>query len=342
MGASGTVVCRCESAEVRPISPVVNMFRLDKDEVDLDDDGASFPHSETKGWTKLLQDIPPFIHQKLENKMVNNSRTMPDTVAPKARRNMKKGYGLWKEGYVNNVQDKANIQYQKSGEVEYAKCTCKAGQGGCCKHVAALLYTLLDFINLSLSMIPENLTCTQVAQKWSIPSGCRKTLNKAVKFDELLFRKAQYNKINTKIHSSTIREKYCSTPPNAQTVTKDDIQSMANVLREAERASVLCDTIESNNYEPCDMFETSCAKGKRTKSKLDLETVDPNTDKLLVDKIFTSVPCEFDQTVKLGSDEKKQMETLVLVTPDQAKDICLKTIDQSSSAQWYVERSVRI
>ena len=146
-------------------------------------------------------------------------------------------------------------------------------------------------------MIPEDLMCTQVAQKWSIPSGCRKTLNKAVKFDELLFQKAQYNKTNKRMHSSTIREKYCSTPPYAQTVPKDDIQSMANVLREAERASQLCDALESNNYEPCDMFETSCAKAKRTKSKLDLETVEPNTDKLLVDKVFTSVPHEFDQTV---------------------------------------------
>ena len=88
------------------------------------------------------------------------------------------------------------------------------------------------------------------------------------------------------MHSSTIREKYCSTPPYAQTVTKDDIQSMANVLREAERASLLCDTLESNNYELCDMFESSCAKAKRTKFKLDLETVEPNTDKLLVDKVF--------------------------------------------------------
>jgi hypothetical protein len=110
MGASGKDLCRSESAEVRPISPVVDIFRLDEDEVDLDDDAASFPHSETKGWTKLLQDIPPFTHQKLENKMVNNSRTMPDKVAPKAHRNMKKGYGLWKEGYVNNVQVKANVQ----------------------------------------------------------------------------------------------------------------------------------------------------------------------------------------------------------------------------------------
>jgi hypothetical protein len=70
------------------------MFRLDEDEVDLDDNEASFSHSETKGWTKLPRDIPPFTNQKLENKMVNNSRTMPDKVAPKAHRNMKKGYGL--------------------------------------------------------------------------------------------------------------------------------------------------------------------------------------------------------------------------------------------------------
>ncbi|CAB4026352.1 Hypothetical predicted protein [Paramuricea clavata] len=44
-----------ESAEVRPISPVVNMLGLDEDEVDLDDDAASFPHSETKRWTQLLR-----------------------------------------------------------------------------------------------------------------------------------------------------------------------------------------------------------------------------------------------------------------------------------------------
>jgi hypothetical protein len=252
MGASGKDVCRSESAEVRPISPIVNMFRLDEDEVDLDDDAASFPHSETKGWTKLLQHIAPCTHQ---NKMVNNIRTMSDKVAPKAHRNMKKGYGLWKEGYVNNVQVKANVQCkillflvkarvsasmksvsypvyvhldQKSSEVEYAKCTCKAGQDGCCKHVADLLYNLLGFVNLGLSMISEDLTCTQVAQKCGIPSGCRKTLNKAVKFDELLFQKAQYRKTNKRLHSSTMREKYCSIPP----YTKDDTAISIKVVHE--------------------------------------------------------------------------------------------------------------
>ncbi|CAB4025576.1 Hypothetical predicted protein, partial [Paramuricea clavata] len=35
---------------------------------------------------------------------------MPDRVTPKAHRNMKKGYGLCKEGYVNNIEVKANVQ----------------------------------------------------------------------------------------------------------------------------------------------------------------------------------------------------------------------------------------
>ena len=110
-----------------------------------------------KNWTKSLVKLPPFTHEKLENKLVRNNRTMPDKIAPKAYRNMKKGYGLWKEGYVRNTVVKPDVKASKllflvkarvsasmksvsylvyvhlnqgNGEVEYAKCCCKAGQGG--------------------------------------------------------------------------------------------------------------------------------------------------------------------------------------------------------------------
>ena len=35
-----------------------------------------------------------------------------------------------------------------SGYVLGAQCNCKAGAGGCCKHVAALLYNILDMLNM--------------------------------------------------------------------------------------------------------------------------------------------------------------------------------------------------
>ena len=56
---------------------------------------------------------------------------------------------------------------QAFGDVKYAKCNGKAGQVRRCKHVAALLYNLRDFSNLSLLYVPEG---TQMLQKWIIPS----------------------------------------------------------------------------------------------------------------------------------------------------------------------------
>ena len=75
---------------------------------------------------------------------------------------------LVKERAVSTSMKSASYQIyvhlnQVNGEVEYAKCCCKAGQGGCCKHVAALLYTILDFTNLNLQNIPVELTCTGAA-----------------------------------------------------------------------------------------------------------------------------------------------------------------------------------
>ena len=65
-----------------------------------------------------------------------------------------------------------NIQYDvyvhldpENGYAVYAKYSCKVGKGGCCKHVAALLYTLVDYTNSDLKEIPGDQTCTQVGQK---------------------------------------------------------------------------------------------------------------------------------------------------------------------------------
>ena len=156
-----------------------------------DADISSALNGKCIGWIKSLKDFSSFTCEKLEYKLVKNSRTMPDNVAPKTYRNMMKGYGLWR-GYVNrifikpNVQTTTtlclakarvsasmkNIQYdvyvhlcQQTGEVQYAQCSCMAGQCGCCKHVAALLYSSMDCVNLGLQNVPKELTCTQVAQK---------------------------------------------------------------------------------------------------------------------------------------------------------------------------------
>ena len=76
---------------------------------------------------------------------------------------------------------------QRSGDLIYFKCSCKTGQGGCCKHVAALLFSLVDYSNLGYTVVPDTLTCTQVSQKWHVPTSTTMILSKAVKFDEVVF-----------------------------------------------------------------------------------------------------------------------------------------------------------
>ena len=120
-------------------------------------------------------------------------------------------------------------------------------------------------MNLGLEKIPEELTCMQIQQKWSVPSNSSKTLKTAVKFDELLFNKAEVNKQCKRLQSRDIRKNYCATPPFAQTTTKEDIQSMTELFKNAERAPLLCEAMESNNFEPCLLHETSCSRAKKTK-----------------------------------------------------------------------------
>ena len=48
-----------------------------------------------------------------------------------------------------------------------AQCDCKAGTGGRCRHVAALLYNIVDYVGLGLAIIPEDKTCTDTPQQWN-------------------------------------------------------------------------------------------------------------------------------------------------------------------------------
>ena len=126
---------------------------------------------------------------------------------------------MWKEGYVRAVFVKLdikakqllflakskvcasmkNIQYnlyihldQAIGDVVFAICNCKVGQVGCCKHFAALLYTVLEYVNMGAVEVPPDLTCTQVDQKWNVPSGGNAIPSKTLSLKRL--RKARKEK----------------------------------------------------------------------------------------------------------------------------------------------------
>ena len=70
-------------------------------------------------------------------------------------------------------EEKNHVAYvhlkQDTGEIAYANCNCNAGKGGCCKHAVALLFQLLEYIQLDSKVIPDDLICTQLLQQWHVP-----------------------------------------------------------------------------------------------------------------------------------------------------------------------------
>ena len=62
---------------------------------------------------------------------------------------------------------------------------------GCCKHVAAVLFQLLDYRELELTEVPAKLSCTDKLQSWNVPSLCPEKRG-AVLFEDMLFEKADY------------------------------------------------------------------------------------------------------------------------------------------------------
>ena len=252
-----------------------------------------------------LKDLPMFTEQNLNRKLISNAETMPDKIAPKAHRHKMEGYKLWKEGYVSNMKVKPNvsaggfklfivkssvsasmksIKYtvyvhlnMDSSDVTHAKCNCKAGQGGCCKHVAAALYTILDFSNLNLRYVPEEVTCTQVLQNWSVPNR-KITSRDAVKFSDLEFQKADFEKDRSKKRRKLMvtgnREGFCATSPYARQVKSSELEKFANTLRRAGKATLLVQTLTGHNFEPCDRFVTSCVVAQKSSESVEAVKVD--------------------------------------------------------------------
>jgi hypothetical protein len=142
-----------------------------------------------------LKLLPPFTYNKLQKHLGLGSQQN----STGTKKDEKLGYRLFKEGYVSNVQAKPNIPNsgsgksfilkatvhasmkkvsyvvyvhlnQVNGDVVHGHCSCKAGKGGQCKHVAAMLYQIIDYVQLEVSEVPDVLSCTQVLQQWNVPS----------------------------------------------------------------------------------------------------------------------------------------------------------------------------
>ena len=104
---------------------------------------------------------------------------------------------------------------------------CKTGKGGQCKHIVALLFQIIEYKQIDLTDIPDDLTCTQVLQQWHVPR--KDECDEAVLYEDIKFVKTSHDK-NT---GSNKKRKTCSstnskvknpTPLFAQKIKPDDVK----------------------------------------------------------------------------------------------------------------------
>jgi hypothetical protein len=66
------------------------------------------------------------------------------------------------------------IMFDKSTESPIASsCTCTAGLGEACTHVAAVLFALEDFTSLGYQMLPDDPASTELLCSWNAPKDSK-------------------------------------------------------------------------------------------------------------------------------------------------------------------------
>lgn len=205
-------------------------------------------------WTKQLKDFPA---EFCEESIKQHER------AHGAEKHCAAGYRMFKADKVGSVllhydKDstfvKASVQasfslakiYETScilssgGKVESGRCTCAAGAGGVCKHVAALLWYLLDVQRMGHLFVPDSVSCTSKPKAW----GCRSTKRKlgVTSFSDLQFTRHQPGKVP--------RQQECSAEKLNVPMKVSALKKLCTGFQESGLSPMLVAVIEEAGYEP--------------------------------------------------------------------------------------------
>ena len=309
-------------------------------------------------WTRDLKLLPSFTYDKLKKHLGLVEK-------PSNNKDEKLGYCLFKEGYIKNTQVKPNIPNgnggksfivkatvhatmkklnytvyvhlnQETGDVIRGHCSCKAGKGGQCKHVAAMLYQIIDYVQLELLEVPSSLTCTQVLQQWNVPHG--EVSDDAVLFEDIAFKKSSYLKDKKRKYRTERNQNYNPTPSNRQ-VTETDIKTLVNSLECNKKAPYLCNVLQSNNFQPVlhNEMQDKLPSKKRCTANPQTNLNNSHVRELLLENLKGTKVC-----LANVPPEKAEFITNLEVTYEQMLEIELNTRGQASCDRWYDERKNRI
>ena len=280
-------------------------------------------------WTKKLMSIPAFTYEKLQQHLVLSDKTL-DSKPAEAIRHKKSGYRLFKVGFVTEVEVKPDVkkgdenkcflvrclvsaemwkkQYkvyvhltQPHGDIDFVRCVCPAGKTGLCKHVAALLFQLLDYIELGLNEVPDSLTCTQELQQWHVPNKMQ-TRETPTLFEDLLFPQDSYEKDKSGSRKRPAREgKRESYNSSSSKLSRDVLMQLKSGLEGAGTNCPLVDLLVDADCEPC-YFNVNSLPSRQVMLNAKAES-DILTSVKVRNEVMEKLTSDTDFTI-LQSDEK--------------------------------------
>ena len=237
-------------------------------------------------WTKDLAMLQDITHEKIAHYFVEGTISVATNAKRGATKHKVLGYTLFKDNYVKKVCVKPNIQgsgllfivkctvnasmrkikyevyvhlSQDNGEIFYAKWNCRAGAGGCCKHVAAALYQLVDYKLANFKSIPDDKTCTDVLQQWHVPGEGLNT--EAILFENLTFDKASAEKDVLMLRKRVLvtgKRDFSATPAFARDgPSMEKLQKLHKDLTDLNHGEYVSAVLKWNNFKPCTFYRTS-------------------------------------------------------------------------------------
>ena len=244
---------------------------------------------------------------------------------------------------MKNITYKVYVHLNEAnGDVVYSNCTCKAGKGGQCKHIIALLFQIIEYKQLDMTEIPDHPTCTELLKQWHVPRKCES--DEAILYESIHFKKAVYEKdINTSNkckRSQPSKEVYNPTPDFAKVVQQTEIQQLANKLNTLEEKSYLGSLLESNDCKPYafEAIQQDLPAKKRHTESLTLNT----NDTAICDKVLDNLQPTLAEKSNNYSETVKKSKHSTSITHSEILHIEKNTREQSSSDKWFEERHKRL
>ena len=215
--------------------------------------------------------------------------------------------------------------------------TTPAVKGACLNDCAtAMLYQIIDYVQLELLEVPLSLTCTQVLQKWNVPHG--EASDDAVLFEDIAFKKSSYLKDKKRKHRNENNLNYNPTTSNHQ-VTETDIKTLVSGLECNEKAQYLCNILQSNNFQPVLYNEKH---SQLPSKKRCTDSLQPNLNDSHVRAQILGNLKGTNFSLANIPPEKVQCATNLEVTYEQMLEIELNARGQASCERWYNERKHQI